>query len=330
MKTKRETLYFVGHKGLMQALDVCNTNTMYIPDSNLVLALMQHKHSEIKLSGRHKHFLSTSKQAVIHSWHQNKEWIPVNPILSLMELSRQHIKPNFESYIKLYKEFFEDIYRIQDVAPEWIASTYVTAFKAHVSIHPSISRTIEAIYSFCPPEDKPTDLAATEGCERFFEWIWRERSYLTLIGGPLIYLAVYAICGSPQARAFIKYSKRSQEMASNVAWDLLYWVMLEMDYHLGKYDNSVVCTSDGALADLLSSRVNRGPRGEASRLDKADYIESYGDFSPVKLKRLENTKLENKILRLLFQLLVSLKSTEENSIKFGFNEIFHGDRESSL
>ena len=321
MKAGKETLYFVGHKGQMEALDAGNVNTMYIPDSNLVLELVQSNHKKKKLSGKHKHFRSVSKQAVVRSWHQNQQWIPINPILAIMELTKQNVTPNYESYIKLYKEFFEEIYGIKDVAPEWVASTYLAALKAHVSTHPSISRTIEAIYSFCPLEDKPTDSAAKESCKKFFNWIWGERAHLTLMGGPLMYLAVYALCGSPQARAFIKYSKRSAETAKNVAWDLLYWVMLETDYHQGKYENTVVCTSDYALAELLSSRVNRGPRGQVSTSGEACAIESYGDFSPVKLKRLENTKLEKEIFQMLVQLLTALELVEENSIKFGFNEL---------
>lgn len=322
MNTGKEKLYFVSHKGRMNALDDSNVNTMYIPDSNLVLALVHSNNKKQKLSGKHKHFLSVTKQAVVRSWHQSQQWIPINPILAIMELTKQNVTPNFKSYIKLYKEFFEGIYRVEDVAPEWVASTYLFALKAHVSTHPSISRTIEAVYSFCSPEDKPTDLAAKESCKRFFNWIWRERESLTLIGGPLMYLAVYALCGSPQARAFIKYSRRSAETAKNVAWDLLYWVMLEIDYHQDKYENSVVCTSDYALAELLSSRVNKGPRGQISISAEENSIESYGDFIPVKLKRLENTRLEKEIFQMLVQLLMALELVEKNSTKLGFNELY--------
>ena len=324
MKAGKETLYFVGHKGQMKALDAGNVNTMYIPDSNVVLSLMQSNHKKKQLSGRHKHFLSVSKQAVVRSWHQNQQWIPINPILAIMELTKQNVTPNYESYIKFYKDFFEEIYKIKDVAPEWVASTYLVALKAHIGTHPSISRTIEAVYSFCPSEDKPTDLSAKESCKKFFNWIWEQRANLTLIGGPLMYLGVYALCGSPQARAFIKYSKRSAATANNVAWDLLYWVMLEIDYHQGKYENTVVCTSDYALAELLSSRVNRGPRGQVSSSSEASSIESYGDFSPVKLRRLESTRLEKEIFQMLMQLLTALELFEKNSIKFGFNELYAG------
>lgn len=322
MKAGKESLYFVGHKGQMKALDAGSANTMYIPDSNIVLALVQFSHKKKNLSGRHKHFLSISKQAVVRSWHQNQQWIPINPVLAIMELTKQHVVPNYESYINLFKELFEEIYGVRDVAPEWVKSTYFAALKAHVSMHPSISRTIEAVYSFCPSEDKPIDSAAKEGCEKFFNWVWEERNHLTLIGGPLMYLAVYAICGSPQARAFIKYSKRSAKTAKNVAWDLLYWIMLEIDYHQGKYENTVVCTSDRVLAEFLSSRVNRGPRGQVSTSGEESHIESYGDFSPVKLRRLESTKLEKEIFQMLIQLLTALESVEENSIKFGFNELY--------
>ena len=100
MNTGKETLYFVGHKGRMNALDAGNVNTMYIPDSNLVLALVQSNHKKQKLSGKHKHFLSVTKQAVVRSWHQSQQWIPINPILAIMELTKQNVMPNFK---RLYK-----------------------------------------------------------------------------------------------------------------------------------------------------------------------------------------------------------------------------------
>ncbi|MGH9623668.1 MAG: hypothetical protein ACRD4G_04940 [Bryobacteraceae bacterium] len=324
MKIEKETLYFVGHEGLMQTLDAGNLNTVYIPDANLVLSLVQSDTKGMKLTGRHKHFLSVSKQAVNRSWHQNKQWIPVNPILALMELTKQNVAPDYKGYLNLHNEFFERVYGVLDVAPEWVEDTYLAALKSHANTHPSISRTIEAVYSFCPSEEKPQDSAAIAGCENFFQWIWRERDCLTLIGGPLMYVGVYAICGSPQARAFIKHSKRSSETAKNVAWDLLYWIMLETYYHQGRYENTVVCTSDHALAELLSSRVNKGPRGQVSasgEVNTVDTVDSYGDLYLAKFKRLENTKLENKIFQRLAKLLIALEISENDSIKFGFNEL---------
>jgi hypothetical protein len=321
MKIGKETLYFIGHKGLMQALSFSHADAMYIPDANLVLSLIQSHKNRKRSTSRHKHFLAVSKQAVMHSWHQQKKWIPVNPVLALMELTKQNVAANYESYLKLYKEFFEEVYSVQDVAPEWVASTYLAALKAHVNTHPSIYKTIEEIYLLCPKDEKPTDLAIIESCEKFFGWVWEERVNLFMIGGPLIYLAVYAFSGSPQARAFIKYSKRSKESASNVAWDLLYWVMLEMDYHQARYENTVVCTSDRALTELLLSRINKGPRGQVDRNVDSYYVESYGDFDPVKLKRLENTKLESEIGRRMVQLLAAFEVVDQELIRFGFNEL---------
>ena len=317
MTAQKHPLYFVGHKGQMRSLDLGNTNTMYIPDSNLVLSILQSASTGTELSGKRKHYLSASKQAVNLLWHQNKKWIPVNPVLAIMELTKQNEAPNYQSYLAFYREFFEGIYNILDVAPEWVLSSYIAALNAHVNTHPSITKTVEQIYSFCPPNEKPSDSEAIYGCENFFNWIWKERKDIAIIGGPLMYIAVYAICGSPQARAFIKYAKRSTETAKNVAWDILYWVMLELDYHLGKYENTVVCTSDRALCELLSSRINNGPRGGISASATSEYVESYGKFEPVKLKSLENTKLENKIGEKLAELLAALEAVETESIKFG-------------
>jgi hypothetical protein len=318
MKVKKEPLYFIGHQGLMSSLNQDNHNTMYILDANLVLTLIQAQTSGNTLSQKHQHFLSMTKEAVQCLWHQNSQWIPVNPVLALMELKKQDTAPNYKSYLKMYNEFNKNIYGIKNLAPEWILATYISIFKALVSTHPSIAKTIEAIYALCPTEEKVSDEVALRNCNRFLNWVWQERASLTLIGGPLLYLAVYAICGSPQARAFIKYSKRSPLNAKNVAWDLCYWVLSEMYYHQGKYDNAVVCTSDHALAELLSSRINQGPRGQLSTPDQERMIDSYGEFYPLKLKKLENTKLEQAIFEKVSQLLIALDVFEKDRVKFGF------------
>lgn len=319
MKIQKETLYFVGHEGQMQTLNAGHTNTMYILDSNLVLSLIQ-ANQKSELSGKHKHFLSISKQAIISSWHQKKQWIPINPIMALMELTKQNVISSYDSYIKLHTELFEDVYKIQDVAPEWVADTYFSALNIYTSTYPSIVRIIEAVYYFCPPDDKPLDSDVIKSCEMFFDWILANRNNLTFIGGPLMYIATYAFCGSPQARSFIKFYKRSEKTSKNVAYDFMYWIVQEISYHKDQYENTIVCTSDQALAELLASRVNRGPRGQIDSSNTTDVFEVYGDFSPIKFKRLENTKLENEILKKFLPLLTALGSTDKNTMKFRFNE----------
>jgi hypothetical protein len=284
---------------------------MYLLDANLVLSLLQSVSKGKSLSRRHKHFLSVSKQAVNFLWHKKQAWIPINPVIALMELTKQNIKPDYCAYLKLYNELFADIYGIKDVSPAWVFSTYSDALRALVKTQPSVAKTIETVYKLCPSDDSPSDAAAISGCEKFFSWVWEERSRLEFIGGPLMQVCVYAICGSPHARAFIKYSKRSENTAQNVAWDFLFWVMLEIEYHSGIYENSVVCTSDHALADFLSMRVNKGPRGQISKLGSPEFVESYGDIRPPKFKRLENTKLEQEIGSRLVALLTALKLRTE-------------------
>ncbi len=319
MKISKQSLYFVGHRGLIQRLDAGQRHTMYVPDANLVLSLLRARSKGETLSGRHKHFLSVTKQAINHSWHQQKRWIPVNPVLALMELTQQHRRPNFRTYFELHQELFSKVFCIRNVAPEWVAETFLSALKAQISTLPSIARTIETVYELCSDEEKPSDSDVIESCEKLFEWMWLERERLALIGGPLIYLSIYAFAGSPQARAFIKYAKRSPTTASNVAWDMLYWIMLELDYHQPRYENTVVCTSDRALGEFLGSRTNQGPRGQVDPRGQPQYVEAYGDFSPAKLKRLENTKLEQDIFDRYLQFMCYMERVESNSIKFGFN-----------
>ena len=68
--------------------------------------------------------------------------------------------------------------------------------------------------------------------------------------------------------------------------------------------------------------MNKGPRGQISISAEENSIESYGDFIPVKLRRLENTILEKEIFQMLVQLLMALELVEKNSTKFGFDELY--------
>ena len=331
MKIQKEPLYFVGHQGLMEKLRLDQGTTMYIPDSNLVMKLLHNKGSANQsLSEKHKQYLSISKASVRVHWHHEKKWIPVNPTLALMELSKQHQKPNLTAYLNLFDELFGGVYGIYDVAPEWVISTYFAAMQAHISTYPSISNTVQKTYSLIPPQDKPSDTETLRACEKLFQWIWLEKDNLAMIGGPLLYLCVYAIAGSPDARKFIKYSKAKKgdvkSFADNVSWDLLYWLMLEVEYHRNAYQNTIICTSDHSLAELLSSRVNKGPRGQTITDEECADVESFGDLHPFKLSRLENTPLERKIEKLLLELLFSVNLVEQDTISIGFNEIRHSWR----
>lgn len=323
MRIQKELLYFVGHQGLMNDLYQEYSKIMYVPDSNLVLALIQKGASGKNLSAKHNHYLSVSKERVHQCWHLDREWIPVNPILALMELSKQHHKPEYANYLRLHKNFFTDIYSIDDVAPEWIASTYIAAMRAYISTHPSILKTIKKVYSLIPSSEKPSNNMILSSCEELFNWIWAERANLTLIGGPLMYICVYAIAGSPDAREFIKHSKASRgnihKIAENVAWDFLYWVMMEIEYHRNGYQDTIVCTSDRSLAQLLASRINKGPRSEIATIEEKTCVDSFGDFFPFKLSRIENTKLEREISGKLVDMLLLIENVDKNSIKFGFN-----------
>lgn len=310
MNLAKEPIYFIGHEGLKSRLEAGHQQTMYVPDANVVLKLLRFASSGMSLSEKHKHFLSVSKQAVNFLWHQNEQWIPVNPVLALMELTKQNRTPDFKSYFNLHSEFFAGIYGIKNVAPEWVAKIYFSALMAQVNTLPLIATTIEAVYKFCPESEKSSDSMIIESVENFLDWMWKEREQLFMIGGPLTYISIYAIAGSPQARNFIKYSKRDSQTAQNVAWDMLYWLMLHINYHEARYDNLVACTSDRALAELLSSGINKGSRGQL-HIDtpSGEYISAFGDFTPAKLKRLENTNLEKEILKRFVLFMAKLSAS---------------------
>lgn len=319
-------LYFVGHGGAIKTLKRKTGKIMLVPDANLVLVLLNNFSNINTLPPHYKDFIRISKSRIRLCWHVREKWMPINPVLALMELSKQDEKADYKLYLSYYNNFFEKIYNITNVSPIWTLSTYAFAMKALLGTHQPIMNTIEKVYSLIPPDDKPSDSEIIVGCEKLFEWIWSERESLAIIGGPIMYASVYAIAGSPDARKLLKYKsalKRGvSETAKNVAWDFLYWVMLENDYHFKRYDNTIICTGDEALANLIGNRVNTGPRFQPDVGMENSRIDSCDNFTPFKFKRLVNTNLERQIHDKLLVLLYKLDVYVDDAIKFGFNNIY--------
>ena len=117
--------------------------------------------------------------------------------------------------------------------------------KQLVTTHPSIAKLIEITYSLIPSGDTPTDEEVLRGIDLLLQWLWANNENLEVIGGPIIYVCTYAIAGSPDARKIIKLNKARkghvniEALSKNIAWDFLYWVMLEFEYHYAKYSNTI-------------------------------------------------------------------------------------------
>jgi len=248
----------------------------------------------------------------------------INPILAIIELTKQHKEEDYSKFSEVFFELIGGVYGIEDYSPDWLKAVYELVMKAQVSLHSSIVLTLRKVYALCSLSEKIENHKIIESCSELSDWLRSNHTELQFIGGPLLYASVYAIAGSPDAKLLLKVNKALKgdcnEVASNVAWDFLYWILMEMEFHRNDYENAILCTADRSLSIIASSRVNLGPRSGLSSKSKPGNIDSYGFIEPYKFKRLENTSLEANLKEVFASLFLYLSQHEEQSFKFGFNQ----------
>lgn len=286
---------FVGHTGELLSLGRLHPKSMFVLDANTVLNLVRHVDQRSRLDEAHMRLLRETRQRVRRQWTERFRFLPVDPVLALMELTRQDIAPDYTAYLARFEHFFVSVYGVDNYDRSWVQLMYEPALRLTGFVHRSISQTLQQVLAAAPGAgglDRPTILKRIDD---FLAWTIQERDNLAMIGGPLLQLAVYAIAGSPEAHRFLKLARVPKEglevVARNVAWDLMHWVNLEFHYHRAKYPSTVVCTSDQALADFLLARRNRGPRSGLDAVLHTNAINSYGELTLPKLSRLDQSSL---------------------------------------
>ncbi|MNV50172.1 hypothetical protein D3C71_1421660 [compost metagenome] len=86
--------------------------------------------------------------------------------------------------------------------------------------------------------------------------------------------------------------------------------------HRAKYPSTVVGTSDQALADLLLTRRNRGPRIGRDAMLHTNAINAYGDLALPKLSRLDQSSLGDDIAQWLVQFWLRMGEESRDDIMF--------------
>ncbi len=237
-----------------------------------------------------------------------------------MELTRQDCEADFGAYLTKFEHFFRSVYGVANLDPTWIRLTYEPVSRLLSSVHQSLLLTLQQIHAAMPTSGSLQHSLVLERIDGFLNWVIAERQNLSVIGGPLLHLAVYAIAGSPEAHRFLKLSRVAKEgsdaIARNVAWDMMHWANLDFHYHYAKYPSTLVCTSDQALADFLLIRKNLGPRIGRERMLNTRVVNSYGDLNLPKLSRLDGTTLGDKITQRLQKFWQQLGEYPSNEILF--------------
>lgn len=316
---------FVTHAGVITNLAQLHPKTLFVLDSNVVLTLTSNHTRLETLAPQYLNLLQALRQRAYSSWKVRQAFIPIDPVFAVMELTKQEARRDFDAYRKYFNDLFERIFHLRDYDPAWVADTYEMAICLIDSTHSSVADTVRKVSSLIPELGKPSNEQILQACDSFLDWVWEERDRLALIGGPLLQAAIYAISGSPEARRLLKIDRAQRHdadaIARNVAWDFMYWIHLDMNYHIKRYENTVVCTSDEALVTLLTQRLNTGPRLDPKVAAEQSDIESSGVIFGPSLSRIEETRLGNQIRNRLLQFWSKLDKASTADVKFGIKNI---------
>lgn len=314
------TIRFIGHNGEISTVARLHPKSMFVLDANTVLTLLQHISSRKQLNEKHIHLLRETRRRVRHQWIARSKFIPVDPVLALMELTRQDREPNYENYLEKFESFFNGVYKIDDYDRNWTFQTYKSVYRLVSSTHSSLEKTLQQIQIFAPTVGTLKQTEILTRIDAFLEWLVSERKNLAIIGGPLIQLAVTAIAGSPEAHRFLKLNRVPKEgneaVSKNVAWDLMHWMNLDFHYYYAKYPSTIVCTSDQALADFLLSRKNLSPRLGRTAFRNSNIIDAYGIITTPKLSRLDDTRLGEEVNQRILEFWKRMERDLEGEIYF--------------
>lgn len=316
-------LRFVGHGGEITKLKSAAQRAMFIPDANLVLSLLQHGSNYAALPDAYRSYLITTRSRVRRHWHDRVKWIPVNPTYAAMELSSQDLMPDRAKFDSYFAQFLSSVYQIDNVDPRWIGDCFYYAQRLSGSFLPSFKSIFAKALELMPAGgSRANDTQVEDAVNAMCDWLEARADDLAVIGGLPLYVTIYAFAGSPQARRLLKV-ERSQSRgidstARNVAWDFMYCLHREFSYLRHQYDDDIFCTGDEALAELLSSKINRGPRYSRGVAERLDSFESFGDLSTFPLRRLDGqTRLTKRLEERVLTLLVRA-SMSKGTIPVGF------------
>jgi hypothetical protein len=293
---------------------------MFVFDANTVLAIERHSSKGVKLDESQFRLLLETRKRVHRHWKKRSRYIPVEPVLAVMELTRQDRVLDFQAYLERFTGFFDVVYGIDDLDPVWIRSVYEPVSHLIDSVHLSIRQTLEKILVLSPTVGSLSPGDILKRIDSFLEWVTAERENLTIVGGPLLQLAVYSIAGSPNAHRFLKLQRVPKEgvvnVARNVAWDVMHWINLDFHYHYAKYAATVVCSSDQALIEFLLVRRNLGPRAGREAMASASVVDSHGKFDLPVLTKLDDSALGDRIAQRLSQFWQQMSQTHQGELWF--------------
>jgi hypothetical protein len=278
-----------------------------------------------ELPYEYQNYLSITRRFVGVQWHERKRYIPVDASFAALELSQSSAgcfnRTEFEKY---FYDYIQIVHGIYNVSPSWVQGFFEHMRRFVEAQLTSFAAIFEKTLELITPGDTASDAEIEISCNELFDWLLANKDDLVSIGGLAIYAAVYAIAGSPDARRVLKVKDArksgSNEVAWNVAWDFVYLSYMDNLYLFKPYSQSTLCTADAALANLMASRIHKGPQYSQELLNTQDSFEVDGDLEPFKFKKLEGTKLSKRIFDKYLETLAKIEKSKKRQTMLA---IFH-------
>ena len=201
-----QKLLFVSHAGLIDIRKEKLLNVMFELDANLVLTLLGSKSKSQNLPLSIKEFVKITKKQITKHWLKKQKYIPINPSIAILELTKQFEEVNYTKYLEYFNDFFSKVYSVEDYDEQWVYSSFNSALELKC-VHESITATLEKVYGLISTPKKLSNIEVINKVEELLLWICQNIDELEIIGGPILQVSIYAIAGSPEARRFIKYDK---------------------------------------------------------------------------------------------------------------------------
>ncbi|WP_296468134.1 hypothetical protein [Rhodoferax sp.] len=310
-------LRFIGHTGEIRNLRRLHAKSMFVFDANAILTMLGCVRRNEKISPAYNAVLMESRARVHLHWQVREKYLPVDPVLGIMELTKQDLALDYPAYLNYFNSFFSTLYRVTNYDPRWVSMTYEAGLPVVKRTHHSVARTIHQVLLLAPKTGGLKPPQILQNIEQFLSWALIHHEELEVMGGPLLHLAVYAIAGEPSAHRFLKLARLEKDgvasVSRNVAWDIMHWINLDLNYYYGKYQSTVVCTADQALGDFLLMRRNMGPRGSSAMMTSSAFVESFGTLKLPNLSKIEGTNLGaeiNQLLLAFWQRLIAVSKNE--------------------
>ncbi len=234
----------------------CPSNTNFIFDSNVTLLAQRPSRSPSQQNAQLAALLKASRYRVDRYWRQRRTHIPVNVAYAIFELTDQYQTPDMPSYCSRVIQFYSDVFGVEDVDPNWVASWYGDLAGFMQSTMSSTEQVVKSAISLLP---RPSDYSPEKGEAAFRGFVdWCEENLHKLDAFPFIFAAIVlsAAMGNQDAGAFLKLrdveKSDVEKLSRNIAWDLVFVQTANMHSIFGSNAETIFCTADKRLTYLAA------------------------------------------------------------------------------